>query len=160
MPLTTQHRDQKRVIYETDADRQRQRDAIGHLARATNTQVVETERLAGWDYEMVRDSRVLAMVEVKCRECKSYTYETYMVSEAKALRLRETALKRGVAGGILVCWKDGEIGWLRIDSLEPASWVVEQGGRVDRNDPLDIERVVHFRISSFRFINRTTGEFR
>ena len=160
LPLMTENCNQKRVIYETESDRQRQREAIGHLARATNTQVIETERLVGWDYEMVRDSKVLAMVEVKCRECKSSTYATYMVSQTKALRLRETALTRGVAGGLLVCWKDGEIGWLRIDSTNPEDWLVQQGGRVDRNDPLDIERVVHFDISSFRFINKSEGAFK
>lgn len=159
-PLMTENRNQKRLIYETDSDRHRQREAIGHLARATNTQVIETERLVSWDYEMVRDSKVLAMVEVKCRKCKSSTYPTYMISQAKAVRLRDTAIARGVASGLLVCWKDGEIGWLRIDSTNPDGWLVQQGGRVDRNDPLDIEQVVHFDIASFRFINKSTGAFK
>jgi len=159
MPLVNESHNQKRVIYETDADRQRQREAISYLARATNTQVIETERLAGWDYDMVRDSTVVAIVEVKCRECNRSTYSTYMVSQAKAVRLREIAKAKGVAGGLLVCWKDGEIGWFRIDSTDPARWVVEQGGRIDRNDPLDIEQVVHFNISLFRFINKSTGSF-
>ena len=158
--MMTENRNQKRLIYETDFDRHRQREAIGHLARATNTEVIETERLVSWDYEMVRDSKVLAMVEVKCRECKSSTYPTYMISQAKAVRLRDTAIARGVASGLLVCWKDGEIGWLRIDSTNPDGWLVQQGGRVDRNDPLDIEQVVHFDIASFRFINKSTGAFK
>ena len=150
----------ERVIYETDFDRQRQLDAICHLARATNTKAIETERLASWDYEMVRDSEVLALVEVKCRQCKSVDFATYIISQAKAIRLRETALTRGVASGLLVCWKDGEIGWLRIDNMNPDGWVVQRGGRVDRDDPLDIERVVHFDITSFRFIDKSVGAFK
>ena len=150
----------ERVIYETESDRQRQRDAICHLARATNTQAIETERLAGWDYEMVRDSEVLALVEVKCRECKSSAYATYMISQAKVVLLRQTALTRGVACGLLVCWKDGEIGWLQLDGMNPDGWLVQRGGRVDRNDPLDIEQVAHFDITSFRFIDKSAGAFK
>jgi len=156
---SSQKHDQKRVIYETNADRHRQREAIHYLAKATATIGVETERLAGWDYEMVRGQRTLALVEVKCRNCFYQTYPTYMVSESKALHLRDSAISRGVAGGLLVNWKDA-IGWLRVDVLHPDTWRVEMGGRIDRNDPMDIERVVHFRINDFRFIDQETGAFR
>lgn len=156
---SSQRHDQKRVIYETSADRSRQREAIHYLAKATATIGVETKRLAGWDYEMVRGQRTFALVEVKCRNCSFQTYPTYMVSEAKALNLRDQAIRMGIAGGLLVNWKDA-IGWLRVDVLHPDTWRVEMGGRIDRNDPMDIERVVHFRISDFRFIDQETGAFR
>ena len=143
-----------RPIYETNKDRQRQSEAISHLAQATNTDAVETDPLVSWDYEMVRNNVVVAMVEVKCRNCKSSTYETYIISEAKVVILWETAIKRDIASVLLVCWKDQEIGWLRIDTTNPQTWAVQHGGRVDRNDPLDIERVVHFDISLFRFIKK------
>lgn len=143
-----------RPIYETNKDRQRQREAIRYLAQATNTEAVETDPLVNWDYEMFRDSKALAIVEVKCRNCKSSTYETYIISEAKVVILWETALKRDIASVLLVCWEDQEIGWIRIDTTNPQTWAVQRGGRVDRNDPADIERVVHFDISSFRFLKK------
>lgn len=148
----------ERPIYETPGDRQRQAVAIGHLARATGSSGVATERLAGWDYEMHRGGKVVALVEVKCRNCSAMTYPTYMVSETKARRLRQAALDRGVAGGFLVRWND-MVGWLRLDGLHPDGWRVEVGGRADRNDPHDIERVVHFPVHDFRFICPKKGAF-
>ena len=147
-----------RPVYETAEDQARQRNAIDYLAKATATLPTEMERLAGWDYEMVRGQRVLALVEVKCRNYSRNTFQTYMVSENKVLHLREMAIGRGIAGGLLVSWRDA-VGWLRVDVLNPATWRVDIGGRFDRGDPMDVERVVHFRICDFRFIDRDGGVF-
>jgi len=145
-----------RPRYETADDRQRQREAVSYLSAATGTTAVETPPLTRWDYEMVRDGRVLALVEVKFRKCSSATYPTFMVSEGKATTLRDHAIASGCAGGFLVNWIDAA-GWLRIDTLVPDGWSVGSGGRCDRGDPMDVERVVHFPIDEFRFIDRAAG---
>jgi hypothetical protein len=145
-----------RPRYETADDRQRQREAVYYLSAATGTTAVETPPLTRWDYEMVRDGRVLALVEVKFRKCSSATYPTFMVSEGKATTLRDHAIASGCAGGFLVNWIDAA-GWLRIDTLVPDGWSVGSGGRCDRGDPMDVERVVHFPIDGFRFIDRAAG---
>ena len=145
-----------RPRYETADDRQRQREAVSYLSAATGTTAVETPPLTRWDYEMVRDGRVLALVEVKFRKCSSATYPTFMVSEGKATTLRDHAIASGCAGGFLVNWIDAA-GWLRIDTLVPDGWSVSSGGRCDRGDPMDVERVVHCPIDGFRFIDRAAG---
>jgi hypothetical protein len=108
--------------------------------------------LSGWDYEMRKDGKLVALVEVKCRSCASSTYPTYLVSESKVRRLREAALDRGVAGLLLVRWADGDA-WLSVTASDPLRWRVEIGGRVDRGDPMDLERVIHFDIADFRFLS-------
>jgi len=145
-----------RPRYETVDDRQRQREVISYLSAATGTTAVETPPLTHWDYEMVRDGRVLALVEVKVRKCSRTTYPTFMVSEGKATTLRDQAIAAGCAGGFLVNWIDAA-GWLRIDTLAPDGWSVGSGGRFDRGDAMDVERVVRFPIDGFRFIDRDAG---
>lgn len=104
--------------------------------------------MAPWDYEMVREGLAVAIVEVKVRRCKMREYPTYMVSEAKALGLRDAAIERGIAGVLLVRWSDAA-GWLRLDAGQTVKWTVGLGGRVDRGDPADIERVVLLPIAWF-----------
>jgi hypothetical protein len=137
-----------RPVYETSADRRAQAEAIGWLAAATGSTPVEMPALAPWDYEMVRDGLAVAIVEVKVRRCTMREYPTYMVSEAKARGLRDAAIERGIAGVLLVRWSDAA-GWLRLDAGQTVKWTVGLGGRVDRGDPADIERVVLLPIAWF-----------
>lgn len=148
----------ERPIYETADDRQREWQAVEILSDATHTFASPAPRLTGWDYELRRHGKVVAIVEVKCRNCDCYTYPTYMISKAKVERLRETALSKGVAGGLLVHWRDA-LGWLRVEGMSPEDWHIETGGRTDRQDPLDIESVIHFPISQFRMISRNRRAF-
>lgn len=137
-----------RPIYESANDRRRQDDAIRALASATASQAVATPRLAGWDYEMHRNGKCIALVEVKCRTCRSDTYPTYMLALHKAHGLRQASSDRKVRGVLLVAWTD-RIGWLRIDGMDVRSWIVTIGGRTDRSDPADVEMVVEFPIHQF-----------
>lgn len=136
-----------RPIYESRVDRDRQREAIAHLERMTASTAVETARLVAWDFEMVRDGRTVAIVEVKCRTNPMLKYPTYMVSATKAAAIRDEAASRRIAGVLLVRWSDA-IGWVRLDRL--VDWKVSSGGRTDRADPLDIEPVLHVEIPLFR----------
>ena len=137
-----------RPIYESANDRRRQDDAIRALALATASEAVATPRLAGWDYEMQRNGKCMALVEVKCRTCRSDTYPTYMLALHKAHRLRQASSDRNVRGVLLVAWTD-RIGWLRLDGMDVKSWIVTIGGRTDRSDPADVEMVVEFPIHQF-----------
>lgn len=147
-----------RPIYETEDDRRRQAIAVGVLADASNSVAVPTSPLSGWDYELHRDGKPVAIVEVKCRRCSRDTYPTYMVSRMKVEKLRDAALGMGIAGGLLVRWEDS-LGWLRVDNTPPSGWQTATGGRIDRNDPLDIERVIHFPITAFRLLDARRRAF-
>jgi hypothetical protein len=141
-----------RPIYEKDSDRDREAESIAVLASSTGSVPIRMAPLSGWDYEMRKGGKLVALVEVKCRSCLSTTYRTYLISEAKVRLLREAAIDRGVAGLLLVRWLDGHA-WLSLTACDPSGWHVEIGGRVDRGDPRDLEKVVHFPISDFRFLN-------
>ena len=100
-----------------------------------------------WDFDMVKDGKVVAIVEVKCRTNPMRKYPTYMVSATKATTIRDEAVSRRIAGVLLVRWSDA-VGWVRLDRLR--DWNVTSGGRTDRADPLDIEPVLHVAITRFR----------
>lgn len=144
-----------RPIYERSPDRANQAEAVRLFCREYGVSPHETPRLAGWDYEVRRDGRTVALVEVKCRTCVMHTYPTYMVSRAKVDALRSEARAQGVAPILLVRWTDAA-GWVRLDR-RTEEWSDAVGGRTDRADPMDTERVAHIPIRLFTCLRRTAA---
>ncbi len=140
-----------RPIYERDHDRVAQAEAVGALARATGTEASPTPPLTFYDYEMLRDGKPVAIVEIKCRKVPHVQYDDYIISHGKMVQLHYAAHEREVAGILLVRWTDA-IGWLAVDRLDPESWITRAGGRTDRNDPQDIERMACFPIPWFKML--------
>jgi hypothetical protein len=134
-----------RPIYERDHDRVAQAQAVGALARATGTEAMPTPPLTFYDYEMLRDGKPVAIVEIKCR---TKQYDPFWVSHEKMVRLHCEARQRSLAGILLVQWPD-MTGWLAVDKLDYESWPTATGGRTDRDDPKDIERMAEFPLSWF-----------
>jgi hypothetical protein len=141
-----------RPIYERDEDRRRQREAVAVLEQATGLRAVETARLAGWDFEVLRaDGTVAGLVEVKCRRHEHDHYPTYIISRAKVIALAQACREHGCMGGLLVAWRD-RTGWLRVENRRRNHWPTITGGRRDRNDPADIEAMYEIPVTDFRFI--------
>ena len=134
-----------RPIYERDHDRVAQAEAVGALARATGTEAMPTPPLTFYDYEMLRDGKPVAIVEIKCR---TRQYDPFWVSHGKMVRLCHEANQRELAGILLVRWPE-MTGWLAVDRLDPESWTTVMAGRTDRNDPKDIERMAEFPLAWF-----------
>ncbi len=83
------------------------------------------------------------VVEIKVRRNERERYPTYMLSEAKYNAL--CALDaRGANALLAVQWTD-QLGVVRL----PVEHTVSTGGRYDRNDSLDVERVVLIPITAF-----------
>lgn len=92
-----------------------------------------------------------ALLEVKCRNCASTTYKTYMLSMRKVREgLDHAALIKQGAFLLVVEWTDGlfvcDVG----EAIE--HWHVDIGGRADRGDSQDIEPVVHIPVNRFHRI--------
>lgn len=136
-----------RPRYETDADRKRQWDAIVRLSRGMGVVPRPTPKLAPWDYSLHSGQSMVAIVEVKCRLCTSGQYPTYMIGTRKMETLQADAVRLGVPGILLVSWSDriGVVG--SADAL--ARGFKAHGGRTDRDDPLDVESVLHIPITMF-----------
>jgi hypothetical protein len=136
-----------RPRYERPDDRVRQWDAILGYCHALGVVPRCTDELAAWDYTLWHGQRMVAIVEVKCRRCASYSYPTYLIGIRKMETLRDEAARRGVPGRLLVRWTDGSGVIDATDALETAGRA--QGGRADRDDPEDMEPVLHIPIARF-----------
>lgn len=138
----------RRPIYEQKEDRERQGKAILELINYLNSMneskkvnAIEAPVLYPFDYEMLFKGKFWALVEVKCRTNKQDEYDNYMIGAGKIKALLDAAKGRKLSAFLLVSWAD-KIG------VADARAIIEQssmgwGGRHDRNDPADMEDVLH-----------------
>lgn len=87
-----------------------------------------------------------SVLEVKCRTIPMGTYTTYILSEAKFLKLQEWC-QNGFRAGLAVRWTDA-LGLCAITAKD--QFKTRMGGRKDRNDPRDQEMMVEIPISRFK----------
>ena len=134
-----------RPIYESDGDREREAQVAAMYAQVMGLDAKAMPRKAPYDYEMLRDGKLVSIVEIKCR---TKQYDPFWVSHSKMVAFHCEAHQRWVSGILLVQWPD-MIGWLEVNRLDPESWPTETGGRTDRNDRKDIEKMAAFPLSWF-----------
>jgi hypothetical protein len=135
-----------RPLYESNEDLDREWTAVFEFCEYSKTFPVKLPIGARADYLLCRKRDAVAVVEVKCRKNKRHTYPTYMLSKSKYDALCEYT-EMGLHAVLLVRWED-DIGYVSI----PAEHEVATGGRTDRNDPLDVEKVVLIDINKFKLI--------
>jgi hypothetical protein len=129
-----------RPIYESDADRANQATVVAKLERAFGlTATAPRDRFAPYD-AVFRFTHWPCVVEIKVRRNTRARYDTYMLSEAKYNALC------AVDGNALLAvqWTD-QLGVVQL----PVEHTVTTGGRADRGDSRDIERVVLIPIEAF-----------
>jgi hypothetical protein len=139
-----------RPIYETPDNRSNEHAVAVVFAGVSQCELVRLAPLSAWDYTFTRGGVPVAFVEVKCRKNASTKYADYMISASKVDELAKAANTANVAGVLLVQWHD-RLGWLRIDTIDRGKLRYGTGGRFDRNDSLDVERVVFFPVNAFTF---------
>jgi len=122
-----------RPIYESDADRSNQASVVAKLERAFGlTATAPQDRFAPYD-AVFRFTHRPCVVEIKVRRNTRARYDTYLLSETKY-----NALCAVDANALLaVQWTD-QLGVVQL----PVEHTVTTGGRSDRGDSRDIERVV------------------
>jgi hypothetical protein len=93
------------------------------------------------------EGTVKALLEIKTRTTPIAKYPTYCCSEERMATYRLIAQRLKVPALLAVRWTDatGIIDVRRAPFLR----LVEQGGRFDRNDPKDIEPMIHWAINAF-----------
>jgi hypothetical protein len=102
----------------------------------------------GLDYAALRNGRVVAFIEIKCRTCRSDKYDEYMISLHKVMAAAKLSSTTNLPCFLVVAWTDA-IGYTHISAPS-----VEFGGRQDRNDEDDIEPVALIPISHFNISPR------
>lgn len=133
----------RRPIYESAADRDRQGAVVLKLERAFGLPAhPPKDPMAPFDAVFVFAHHPCA-VEIKVRRNERDRYPTYMLSEAKYAALCALG-DRGINALLAVQWTD-QLGVVRL----PTEHTVSTGGRYDRGDSRDVERVVLIPTASF-----------
>jgi hypothetical protein len=145
-----------RPIYERDHDRVAQAQAVGALARATGTEAMPTPPLTFYDYEMLRDGKPVAIVEVKRRYNRISKYPTYKIGTRKLNEVQNEADSRDMIGIILVQWDDA-LGYVSLRKYPASMWEVKEndGRTVKTRDKHDIEPMSYAKIPWFTMLEVT-----
>tara|TARA_R110000822_G_scaffold281251_2_gene402952 strand:+ start:477 stop:911 length:435 start_codon:yes stop_codon:yes gene_type:complete len=136
------------MIYETNANREAQaaalRDFIG-VAGVTFHLMLPTVSVADC---IVRTGR-LALIEIKVRSNQFQKYPTLIIDKRKLDDVSNVANMLGMSSGLLVRWTDA-FGLLRLESIMDKSYPTIMGGRTDRDDPNDIDKVYEIPTGDFK----------
>ena len=134
-----------RPKYESEGDRRNQHYVLSKLEQAFGVPAERpSEEFASYDGMFTFGSGRKCVVEVKVRRNPRRQYPTYMLSKMKYDNLCGF-VEQGMDALLVVQWTD-ELGVIQI----PAEHTVSTGGRYDRNDSRDIERVVLIPTSKFK----------
>lgn len=116
-------------------DRDRQAGAAGEdrvseiLAERWKCQVRPSPRFAHYDLELDRNGRMVAIVEVKTRRCRSDKYETTYITLDKWYRLFDLSRALEIPAFYVVNFTD-EIRFIDATRIDPRNF--ETCGRTDR----------------------------
>lgn len=137
-----------RPIYETKADRSRERQVAERLGRLARMQAHPMPLRYKVDWALIdRHDRVRMWLEIKCRTNAMRRYPTYMLSIGKYLDMVHLQQSSNLPVRLAVQWTD-HLGVLEV----PAPHEIRIGGRSDRNDWQDQEPVALFDVSFFNVI--------
>jgi len=129
-----------RPLYENNEDRGNEEAVITEVCNIWHCEYQKLPLAYKLDYALMRDQKIVALSEIKCRNVPTDAYETIMISSLKAVAARRLSEEMKVPAMFIIRYQD-DIRFINF-SEEPDS--VEVGGRKDRNDPQDIEIVFHY----------------
>lgn len=143
--------DMARQKYETSRDRANQDNVKKHIEKCLNVICVSTDELSAFDFLIIRKdhSKIEALAEYKKRSNKKDKYPTFLISEQKIIHGKKMAELSKIPFMLVVEWED-EIAAKKIGDI--SKYKIEMGGRSDRGDSKDQERMIHFPVSEFLII--------
>lgn len=145
----------KRKTYESPADRQNQREIADAVAEQFNCAAMALKSYSPIDFAACQsipspDGRAIRVPEVqfyfetKQRYILPTTFKTLELSMHKWLEGLRLSRSTGKPCYFFVRFKNQEIYYIEIDKLpKDTGFAIAMGGRMDRNDPNDVEEVLH-----------------
>ena len=135
-----------RKIYQTAEDKEKQMRVATHITKAWDCDFVTAPDLSYVDGKILgANGEVAALVEIKTRKNASNKYPTYMLSANKWRNALHLANEYRVPFMLVVEFTDGVYA-TKIKS----DYLIAKGGRVDRNDSMDIEDCIYIPMSEFK----------
>ena len=137
-----------RPTYETQTDRNNERRLAAKIEKHYGCILSKMPMKLSLDFMAIRDGKAVAFIEARQRKIAMNTYPTYMLSLYKAMQARSLTMTTGLPCFLAVQWTDKE----GIAKLPQANedMNIEMGGTTRRDDPQDIEPMVHFDIANFK----------
>ena len=137
-----------RPTYETQTDRNNERRLAAKIEKHYNCILTKMPVKLSLDFMAIRDGKAVAFIEARQRKIAMNTYPTYMLSLYKAMQARALTMTTGLPCFLAVQWTDKA----GIAKLPPAheDMRIVMGGTTRRDDPQDIEPMVHFDIANFK----------
>lgn len=137
-----------RPIYETQTDRNNERRLAAKIEKHYGCILSKMPMKLSLDFMAIRDGKAVAFIEARQRKIAMNTYPTYMLSLYKAMQARSLTMTTGLPCFLAVQWTDKA----GIAKLPPAheDMHIQMGGTTRRDDPQDIEPMVHFDIANFK----------
>ena len=137
-----------RPLYETQIDRNNERRLAAKIEKHYNCILQKMPMKLSLDFMAIRDGKAVAFIEARQRKIAMNTYPTYMLSLYKAMQARSLTMTTGLPCFLAVQWTD-KAGIAQLPP-EHKDMHVEMGGTTRRDDPQDIEPMVHFDIANFK----------
>ena len=137
-----------RPTYETQTDRNNERRLAAKIEKHYNCMLTKMPMKLSLDFMAMRDGKAVAFIEARQRKIAMNTYPTYMLSLYKAMQARLLTMTTGLPCFLAVQWTD-KAGMVRLPPSHE-DMHVEMGGTTRRDDPQDIEPMVHFDIANFK----------
>ena len=141
-----------RPLYETEANRINERAVAKLIEGKWNCKCVKLKQAYALDYALIRDGKVIAFMEIKCR---NYTMDKlnsmggFMISVHKWLEAKAICDVSSVPLCLVVRTHDGVWYHKTSDFLNDG---IGFGGRLDRGDDQDVEPVILLKGNRFKNI--------
>lgn len=139
----------QRPIYESEDDRDAEQRVVEVLQICWRCKVIRLPHLSRVDYKAIRGSGS-SFIEIKCRTNAMRAYPTYMISLRKieaGIALAESTPKHSFC--LVVRWTDA----IGFTVPKRGAFDIATGGRRDRGDAYDVERVAHIPIERFTLLD-------
>lgn len=94
------------MMYERLSDRVNEKRIAEQIERAWNVRLHAAARMCPYDFTVWRDSRQVALAEIKCRTRPSRSYPYFMVSEHKWSAIRADARALHISAVLISAFPD------------------------------------------------------
>lgn len=135
-----------RPLYESQRDRTNEQQVADFLSQKFDCTYFKLPIAYSIDYAFLREGKVVGFVEVKCRKVELQTYDTIMLSMHKRVDSLALANSISVPALFAIRYNDG----IYTINLEEEPDHATVGGRFDRDDPQDVEVVIHYKTSRLK----------
>lgn len=127
-----------RPRYESEEDVEREQETLQVFCDKYDREYKKVRRIDSYtpDATIWCEGERTGVVEVKVRTNEIRRYRTYLISKAKLDSIHERWSPLPFV--LLVRWTD-VAGWVKVTEEAMRDWRVQEGGRTDRGDALDVE---------------------